>query len=50
MSAYVLREELLVNDVLEELATLTVLEYEEAYLHPVPNLIKLDDVRVIQAL
>ena len=46
----VLAEELVVDDVLEQFAAVAVLEDEEADVVPLPDLVQLDDVRVVQLL
>lgn len=46
----VLCEVLLINDELEELSTLAILQHEEAYFIPLPDLVQLDDVGVIKRL
>lgn len=50
VGSLVLAEELIVNDVLEKLAAVAVFEYEEADVVPLPDLVELDDVRVVQLL
>lgn len=46
----VLIQALLVDDVLEKLASFAVLENQEADVHPVPDLVQFDDVRMVKVL
>ena len=46
----VFTKEFVLNDILEELTSFAVLENQEADVHPVPDLVQFDDVRMVKVL